>query len=111
MLTSNETLDLSPLPATARREVRDYYEFLLARRRQSGRKATSRNLPAAFDTPIKVKEYVQVSRDEISVLVKHFCRLFLTFKNAEEFPSSPGCLTQSNQQNEPLTLTIQFKRV
>lgn len=65
MQTSNEMLDLSPLPAPARREVRDFFEFLLARRRQSRRKAVPRALPAAFDAPIKVKEYVQVTRDEI----------------------------------------------
>jgi len=65
MRTSNETLDLSPLPAPARREVRDFFEFLLARSRQSRRKAAPRNLPAAFDDPIKVKEYVPVSRNEI----------------------------------------------
>ena len=65
MQTSNETLDLSPLPATARREVRDFFEFLLSRRRQTRGKTAPRALPAAFDAPIKVKEYVKVTRDEI----------------------------------------------
>lgn len=65
MRTPNETLDLSPLPATARREVRDFFEFLLARRRPSRRKTAPRALPAAFAAPIKVKEYIKVSRDEI----------------------------------------------
>lgn len=60
-----ELLDLSPLPATARREVKDFYEFLLARRGQAKRKLVSRSLPAAFATPIKVKEYLKLSRDEI----------------------------------------------
>ena len=65
MPTPHETLDLSPLPVTARREVRDFFEFLLARRQQPRRKTAPRALPAAFDSPIKVKEYVRVSRDEI----------------------------------------------
>jgi len=65
MQTPNETVDLSPLPATAHREVRDFFEFLLARRRQSRRKAALRALPVAFNASIKVKEYVRVTRDEI----------------------------------------------
>lgn len=65
MSATVEKLDLSPLPAAARREVKDFYEFLLARRGHAKRKPVSRTLPPAFDTPIKVKEYLKVSRDEI----------------------------------------------
>ena len=65
MSTSTNQLDLSPLPASARREIRDFYEFLLSRRIRSQRKAGTRTLPSAFDTPIKVKEYLKVSRDEL----------------------------------------------
>lgn len=65
MPTTAEKLDLSPLPAMARRELKDFYEFLLARRGHAKRKSTSRILPPSFDTPIKVKEYLKVSRNEI----------------------------------------------
>jgi hypothetical protein len=65
MSAKDETIDLSLLPVSARREVKDFYEFLLARRRQVPRKTSSRKLPIAFDTPIKVKEYLKVSRDEL----------------------------------------------
>jgi len=40
MASTASTLDLSVLPASARREVRDFYLFLLARRGKAG-KATS----------------------------------------------------------------------
>ena len=65
MPTSTNMIDLSPLPASARREMRDFYEFLLSRRIRSQRKAVTRTLPPAFDVPIKVKEYLEVSRDEL----------------------------------------------
>ncbi len=65
MPTSTNMIDLSPLPASARREMRDFYEFLLSRRKRSQRKAVARTLPPAFDAPIKVKEYLMVSRDEL----------------------------------------------
>ena len=65
MPTSSNLIDLSPLPAAARREIRDFYEFLLSRRIHSQRKAHTRTLPSVFDAPIKVKEYLKVSRDEL----------------------------------------------
>lgn len=65
MPAHNETLDLTPLTSSARREVRDFYEFILTRCRQARKKTTPRILPSAFDTPIKVKEYQKVLRDEI----------------------------------------------
>ena len=65
MPTSTNLIDLSPLPASARREIRDFYEFLLSRRIRSRQKARTRTLPSAFDAPIKVKEYLKVSRDEL----------------------------------------------
>jgi len=65
MPTRAESLDLSSLSVAARREVKDFYEFIIARRGHMKRKPTARTLPAAFETPIKVKEYLKVSRDEI----------------------------------------------
>jgi hypothetical protein len=65
MSETNEIIDLSPLPVSARQEVRDFYEFLLARRGQVKGKKFSSSLPPAFDTPIKVREYLNVSRGEI----------------------------------------------
>jgi hypothetical protein len=65
MSETNEIINLSPLPVSARREVRDFYEFLLARRVQGKRKKISITLPPAFDTPIKIREYLKVSRGEI----------------------------------------------
>jgi|GEM_PF-2016918 len=65
MATSTDLLDLSVLPPSARREIRDFYEFLLLRQVRFQRKADTRPLPAAFDTPIKVKEYLKVSRNEL----------------------------------------------
>jgi hypothetical protein len=62
---TNEILDLSPLPVSARREVRDFFHFLLSRGGQGKRKKYSGALPPAFDTPIKVREYLKVSRGEI----------------------------------------------
>jgi len=40
MASPATTLDLSPLPVAARREVRDFYLFLLARRAKSGQIVT-----------------------------------------------------------------------
>lgn len=65
MSETNEIIDLSPLPVSARRLVRDFYEFLLARRGRVKRKKFSSVLPPAFNAPIKVKEYLNVSRGEI----------------------------------------------
>ena len=65
MPSTVKTLDLSPLPATARREIKDFYEFLLARRKHAKKKPVLRTLPATFATPIKVKDYLKLSRDEL----------------------------------------------
>jgi len=77
-------LDLSGLPSPQRREVRDFVQFLLSncakKQKPVARRFAalidnpltvdsleipSRTLPAAFQTPIKVNEYVKMSRDEI----------------------------------------------
>jgi hypothetical protein len=65
MSEQNEIIDLSSLPVSARQLVRDFYEFLLARRGRAKRKKFSSALPPAFDAPIKVKEYLNISRGEI----------------------------------------------
>jgi hypothetical protein len=65
MSAKDKMIDLSLLPVSARREIKDFYEFLLARRWQVRRKTVSQKLPIAFDTPIKVKEYLKVTRDEL----------------------------------------------
>ncbi len=58
-------LDLSELPAPKRREVRDFFQFLLASSAAAKKTPRPRTLPAAFQTPIQVNEYLKVSRDEI----------------------------------------------
>jgi hypothetical protein len=82
--TATNLLDISELPEPKRREVRDFVQFLLskcAEKRKPGAKRFAavidkpltaesleiphRTLPAAFQTPIKVNEYVKVSRNEI----------------------------------------------
>jgi hypothetical protein len=63
MSAKDEMIDLSLLPVSARREIKDFYEFLLALRWQVRRKTVSQKLPIAFDTPM-VKEYLKVTRDE-----------------------------------------------
>lgn len=65
MSTKDEMIDLSLLPLSARREIKDFYEFLLTRRRQVPRKTISQKLPIAFDNPIKVKRYLKVTRNEL----------------------------------------------
>ena len=65
MSTKNGIIDLSLLPVSDRREIKDFYDFLLIRRRQVRRKTVLQKLPVAFDTPIKVKEYLKVTRDEL----------------------------------------------
>ena len=63
--SATNLLDLSELPAPKRREVRDFFQFLLASSAASKKTARPRTLPAAFQTPIQVNEFLQVSRDEI----------------------------------------------
>ena len=58
-------LDLSELPAPKRREMRDFFQFLLASSTAAKKATRPRTLPAAFQTPIQVNEYLKVSRDEI----------------------------------------------
>jgi hypothetical protein len=58
-------LDLSELTAPKRREVRDFFQFLLAKSPAVKKTVRSRTLPAAFQTPIRVDEYLKVSRNEI----------------------------------------------
>ncbi len=63
--SATNMLDLSDLQAPQRREVRDFVQFLLTRRTDTKRTPRTKTLPAAFQTPIKVDEYLKVSRDEI----------------------------------------------
>ncbi len=82
--SATNILDISELPAPKRREARDFVQFLLSKCEKkrtpvSKRFAVlidkpltvesleipSRTLPVAFQTPIKVSEYVKMSRDEI----------------------------------------------
>jgi len=58
-------LDLSALPAPRQREVRDFAQFLLTRCAESKKTVRTKTLPAAFQTPLQVQEYLKVSRDEI----------------------------------------------
>ena len=61
------TLDLSTLPDTARREVTDFYHFVMQRygRIQKKQAVTITKLPAEFYKPVTVAQYLTVSRDEI----------------------------------------------
>jgi hypothetical protein len=82
--SATDLLDISGLSAPRRREVRDFVQFLFSKSAKNGKPVTrrfaaptdkpltvngleihSRTLPAAFQTPIKVNEYVKVSRNEI----------------------------------------------
>ncbi len=67
MKTSANILDLSPLPAAARREVSDFYQFVMQRygRIQKKGVVTKKKLPAEFYKPLVVPQYQVVSRDEI----------------------------------------------
>jgi hypothetical protein len=67
MKTTAQSLDLSNLPDTARREVADFYQFVLQRygRVQKKQTAKKHKLPAEFYKPIAVTQYHSVSRDEI----------------------------------------------
>ena len=67
MKTSANILDLSTLPDTARREVEDFYQFVMQRygRVQQKQTVLKKKLPAEFYKPIAVSQYQAVSRDEI----------------------------------------------
>jgi hypothetical protein len=67
MKTTAQTIDLSTLPDTARREVADFYQFVMQRygRVQKKQAAAKNKLPAEFYKPIVVSQYQAVSRDEI----------------------------------------------
>lgn len=49
MATPATTLDLTPLSVSARREVRDFYQFLLARRGKSKQKTVPPTSPLFAD--------------------------------------------------------------
>jgi hypothetical protein len=63
--SASHLLDISDLPASKRREVRDFVRFLLFNNVDLKKTSRVRTLPAAFQTPILVDEYLKVSRDEI----------------------------------------------
>ena len=67
MKATAQNLDLSLLPAAARREVADFYQFVMQRYgRAAKRQATAKNkLPAEFYKPISVTQYQTVARDDI----------------------------------------------
>ena len=67
MKATANTLDLSPLPESARREVADFYQFVMQRygRVQKKKPVTKNKLPAEFYKPIAVSQYQTVPRDEI----------------------------------------------
>jgi hypothetical protein len=67
MKATANTLDLSTLPATARRVVADFYQFVMQRygRVQKKQAVAKNKLPAEFYKPIDVSQYQAVSRDEI----------------------------------------------
>ncbi|MDO9307495.1 MAG: hypothetical protein Q7V04_00375 [Deltaproteobacteria bacterium] len=67
MKASANILDLSSLPDSARREVADFYQFVIQRygRVQKKRAVTKKKLPAEFYKPIAVPQYQAVSREEI----------------------------------------------
>ncbi len=67
MKSTANILDLSTLPDTARREVADFYKFVVQRygRVQKKRVHIKKKLPAEFYKTISVPQYLTVSRDEI----------------------------------------------
>jgi len=67
MKTSANIIDLSTLPDVARREVADFYQFVMHRYGRVHKKqtVTKKKLPAEFYKPIVVPKYESVSRDEI----------------------------------------------
>jgi hypothetical protein len=67
MKATAQTLDLSPLPAAARREVADFYQFVMLRYGRAAKKqSTAKNkLPAVFYKPVSVSQYQTVARGDI----------------------------------------------
>ena len=67
MKATAQNLDLSLLPAAARREVADFYQFVMLRYGRAVKsQATAKNkLPVEFYKPISVSQYQAVSRDAI----------------------------------------------
>ena len=67
MKSTANILDLSTLPDTARREVADFYQFVMQRygRVQKKQAQIKKKLPAEFYKHISVPQYLTVSRDEI----------------------------------------------
>jgi hypothetical protein len=63
--SATNMIDISELPAPKRREVRDFVQFLLSHSTGAKKTTRTRTLPAAFQTPIQVNEYLKVSRNEI----------------------------------------------
>ncbi len=67
MKATAQNLDLSLLPAAARRKVADFYQFVMQRYgRAAKRQSTAKNkLPAEFYKPISVSQYQTVTRHAI----------------------------------------------
>jgi hypothetical protein len=67
MKATAQTLDLSPLPTAARREVADFYQFVMQRYGRTVKKQdTPKNkLPAEFYKPVSISQYQAVTRDDI----------------------------------------------
>jgi hypothetical protein len=67
MKSSAQILDISTLPAAARREFAEFYQFLMQRygRVQKKQAVAKHKLPTEFYKPIAVSQYQTVSRDEI----------------------------------------------
>lgn len=67
MKSTANILDLSTLPDTARREVADFYQFVMQRygRVQKKRVHSKKKLPAEFYKIITVPQYLTLTRDEI----------------------------------------------
>ena len=67
MKLSAQTIDLTTLPDAARREVADFYQFVMQRygRVQKKQAQARKKLPTEFYKPISVPQYLTVSRDEI----------------------------------------------
>lgn len=80
MKATANILDLSTLPDTARREVTDFYQFVMQRYGRIQKKQTviKSKLPTEFYKPIAVSQYQAVSRDEIYRAVNRWGRTKLT---------------------------------
>jgi hypothetical protein len=65
--STNDILDLSSMPRQAKKEILNYYQFLLERygHKKKRTASISTQLPEGFYHPVKVKRYIPVSRDEI----------------------------------------------